>query len=186
MKKILETLKRKWAEYLLEMIVIIFGILGAFTLNNWNQWRKDGLKEKEILTDLIENLNYNVNTIQKITETLNGNHKSSNIIINTIEQKKFFHDSLASHLATSLDPTTEMIEELTLMGYESLKNNGFDLIRNDTLKKEIVRLFEITYKKSLSRHNRINQNYSYIQTLKHKHLIRLPEGWLSHHLILKV
>ena len=177
MKKIINHLKENWIRHGFETLVVTVGILGAFTLNNWNEWRKDRLKEKEILTDLIENLNYNKNTIQKITGILNGNHKSSNIIINTIEKKKFFHDSLGSHMAIALNPTTEMIEELTLMGYESMKNNGFDLIINDTLKKEIVHLFEITYKKSLSRHNRVNQNYSYIQILKHKHLMRLPEVW---------
>ena len=52
MKKILETLKRKWAEYLLEIIVIMIGILGAFTLNNWNERRKESKQKVIILTHL--------------------------------------------------------------------------------------------------------------------------------------
>jgi hypothetical protein len=49
MKKILETLKRKWAEYLLEIMVITIGILGAYALNNWNEGRKTDIEEQEIL-----------------------------------------------------------------------------------------------------------------------------------------
>ena len=51
MKKILETLKQKWAEYLLEIIVIMIGILGAFLLNNWNEERK----ENEALISILKN-----------------------------------------------------------------------------------------------------------------------------------
>ena len=50
MKKLLETLKQKWAEYLLEMIVITAGILGAFGLNSWNQNRLDSKEEQRLLT----------------------------------------------------------------------------------------------------------------------------------------
>ena len=52
MKKILETLRLKWAEYLLEILVIMIGILGAFTLNNWNEDRKQEVKDREFLISL--------------------------------------------------------------------------------------------------------------------------------------
>ena len=57
MKKIIELFKHKWAEYFVEILVIIVGIFGAFTLNNWNEKRKQD-KAFLTLTDQLYNSVY--------------------------------------------------------------------------------------------------------------------------------
>lgn len=67
MKKILKTLKLKWTEYLLEIIVIVIGILVAFMLNNWNENRN---KEKLVTEILLEVQNDLVVNIERADEVL--------------------------------------------------------------------------------------------------------------------
>ncbi|MCL6257668.1 hypothetical protein M3O96_01120 [Aquiflexum sp. TKW24L] len=59
MKRILTTFKEKWPEYILEILVITIGILGAFALNNWNEQNKAKSLEKEYISRLIEDLTKN-------------------------------------------------------------------------------------------------------------------------------
>ena len=71
MRQNFETLKRKWIEYLLEIIVIVVGILVAFGLNSWNERRTASLQERTMLlsiqSEFIEN--------QKKLEQIISNHR---------------------------------------------------------------------------------------------------------------
>ena len=66
MKKILVTLKQKWAEYLLEILVIVIGILAAFTLSSWNEERISGEKEKTILLSIQSEFEKNQKQLEKV------------------------------------------------------------------------------------------------------------------------
>ena len=56
MNKILQHLQSEWYKYILEILVITFGILGAFALNNWHEGRKDKRLLVNHLTKISENL----------------------------------------------------------------------------------------------------------------------------------
>ncbi|WP_420316981.1 DUF6090 family protein [Ekhidna sp.] len=82
MKKLLETLKQKWAEYLLEILVIIIGILGAFTLNNWNESRKDMISERVYLAAINQEFKANKIQFEKVMRTFDRQHHLADSLMN--------------------------------------------------------------------------------------------------------
>ena len=60
MKRIFKTLKKKWPEYLLEIIVLIVGIYGAFALESWGTDKELKAKEKVYLKNLKQELTQNL------------------------------------------------------------------------------------------------------------------------------
>ena len=65
MKLIITILKQKWAEYFLEIIVIIIGVLGAFSLNNWKEYREEKSQEFELLQNLKDDFTKDSELINK-------------------------------------------------------------------------------------------------------------------------
>lgn len=135
MKRILTTLAQKWPEYLLEILVITIGILGAFALNNWNEGRKEQINEQILLTQLKEE--YQSNLAQ-----LDSKIESRNQLIKTSKRVLDYYDNPS---VASLDSILFGLSNLALtVTYDPIKNDltssgNINLIRNQALKALLTR-----------------------------------------------
>jgi hypothetical protein len=137
---------RKYILYAIgEIALVVIGILIALQINNWNEWRKDRVKEKEVLEDVLKNLIRNNEIIRSSLNMMDGFDKSSEIVLWTIREKKPYVDSLNAHFFHSTR-SGGLLFPLSTEGYESYKNSGFDIIQSKLLKDQILKLFEVTYK----------------------------------------
>ncbi len=135
----------KYSRYAIgEILLVMVGILLALQVNNWNEERKDRIKEKEVLQAILINLDRNNNLIRESFLLLDDFDKSSEIVLETLRNDAPYSDTLAKHFFPSTR-TGGLLLPLSSEGYESLKNEGFDIIHSKLLKNRILKLFEVTY-----------------------------------------
>ncbi|MEB2785595.1 hypothetical protein [Algoriphagus persicinus] len=142
MKRILTTLKEKWPEYFLEILVLIIGIYGAFELANYGENRSRKRAELEILkgcktelvTDLAE-INFNMNELRKSQYALN-------LILEVLENDGSYHDSLALHFNYTLLP---MHFVHSTSSFETAKSRGLDIISNSDIRSKLIAVYDSQY-----------------------------------------
>jgi hypothetical protein len=136
-----------------EIVLVVVGILIALSINNWNEERNNRIKEKILLTNLIENIQTNIDHILEDISTHRDCIRSSEIAIDAIRNNKPFYDSLVFYFHRAPifpDP------KLSTSSYESLASTGFDILSDDIIRKEIVELFEVIYPNRIDRLFRIS------------------------------
>jgi hypothetical protein len=121
--------KNKFSKYLLyavgEIILVVIGILIALQVNNWNEYRKDRIKEKAILSQLKEEYNSNLKQLEsKIT--------IRNIIITSSQKALSFMD----------DPRSISIDSFTANLSRGQYRPTFDPIKNDIISSNKLNLIQ--------------------------------------------
>ena len=114
-----------------EIILVVIGILIALQINNWNENRKDRIKEQVVLKQLQEDYQEN---LMQLEEKMTTRDK---IIFSAIKLLKAFdqpnevaHDSLVKNLANAFhDPTYDPIQN------DLTSSSNLILIRNKRLKR---------------------------------------------------
>jgi len=137
MKRILNHLTTDWYKYLLELIVITAGVLGAFALNNWNESRKTVQAELKILSLLEKNLSEDLVDMELNMAIYQLRHRANSDIIKVFDKPTYTHDSLYYSYA-NLGPNPYFLGNTS--GYDNLKAVGFEIIKNDGIREEIANI----------------------------------------------
>ena len=121
-----------------EIILVVIGILIALQLNNLNENRKNNVFEKEILTQIQENLKNDKLALKEIVTNFSIAVKSSEKILNAEVSQKT-EDSINTWLGAIIQ--FDRFQPLT-NAYEVLKSNGLDKISNKKLRFLLGRYYD--------------------------------------------
>lgn len=125
-----------------EIFMVMVGILLALQVNNWNDDRKDGVKEMKILREMRSNLDGDLKdcrfNIERNGQLMRGNQA----VLKQLTERTPFHDSLRVHYG-NIFGNTQLTANTS--AYDNLKSIGFNLIRNDSLRQMITTLYSERY-----------------------------------------
>lgn len=138
MKRILIILSQKWPEYLIEALVIVASILGAFALENWNEQQNRENFEQSTLNQILVNLKSDRESLQSINNHFQRAIMSTDKILQTNVSAND-HDSLKYWLGDVVQ--FDRFHSLT-NAYEVLKSKGLDVLSNKDLVYQLGKYYD--------------------------------------------
>lgn len=142
-----------------EIVLVVIGILIALSINNWNEERKELNLEGQLLTALRSDLIKNQDKIRGMIYFDSSVVSRNGKLLSLLEDKSStYHDSLESYFGRITSYRTFFPQQ---MAYENLKAKGLSIIKNDTIRENLVELYDEIYfhglhigeRKSLSNQN---------------------------------
>lgn len=134
--------KRNLKKYFFEFLSIFIAVTSAFALNTWNENRNDKQSERKILVEIKNSIQTD---IKDFTVNIHGNNislRADQIFRDLIGNKKINQDSI-SLMYTAL--FRDYIPIINRSAYESFKSNNLKTITNDSLRLQIIELYDYHY-----------------------------------------
>lgn len=158
--------ENKFSKYLIyaigEIILVVIGILIALSINNWNEYQKERKSERLILSEIRNNLKYDLDDFDSNITTLQNKSISSKAVLQALEKNIPFHDSLG-YFFSYLSAYPHFSSKTN--GYKLLQSKGLEIITNDDLRNKITDLYEDRYQYLLTfEKERINYNKDLLET----------------------
>lgn len=166
-------------KYGFEFLLIFTAVMGAFALNSWNENRKGKIAESKLLAEIHSGLQKDLLDMEDNIRGHQLGNKAVDYFRNFLAQKPIDQDSLVPYYFSL---TRDFISVQNTSGYETLKSRGFELIQEDSLRSQIIALYEYEYStlRKLEEDYYENQFYqNYFQKINEtlaKCFVFTPEG----------
>ncbi len=125
-----------------EILLVMIGILLALQVNNWNDGRNKLKLEESLLTEMLTNLNQDLSDLEDNLTICKRFLNSNTIVLTQLDEQVPYHDSLEYYYG-NLWGNTLFIKNTS--AFENLESFGFNIISNDSLRKEITNLYSAKY-----------------------------------------
>ncbi len=131
-----------WRKYGIEFLSIFIAVVSAFALNNWNENRRNDNSEDKILIEISNGLEKDLDDIKQNVIGHKLGISACNYFRKAFVGKNVEPDSLIFHFSKL---TRDFVLIQNIAGYETLKSQGLELIKNDSLRLKIISLYEYDY-----------------------------------------
>lgn len=133
---------RNWRKYAFEFLSIFIAVISAFALNNWNDNRKDNKAEEKILVEIRNGLKKDIEDLQINVEGHKQGIRACQFWRSVIDDESIRQDSLQLKY---IQLTRDFTSLQNISGYQTLKSRGLELVDNDSLRSDLISLYEYDY-----------------------------------------
>lgn len=129
-------------KYIFEIITVFLGVTVAFLLNNWREDVKSRQTEIKILKEIKNGLTLD---LKDIADNIRGHQAGMNATKFFSKLVKGVEAPEDSAMYYTFMLTRDFVSLQNIAGYESLKSKGLDLVQNDSLRVQIINIYEYSF-----------------------------------------
>ena len=139
--------ENKFSSYFLyaigEVLLLIIGVLIALQINNWNEIRKLRKLEVSTIINLIEEIEFNNNTLKVVNEYDSIGIARNKQLIEILKTSNVKHEDSINKYFSSMFLSRTFISRKS--AYENLKTNNFNVIESDTIRTRLSFVYDAVY-----------------------------------------
>jgi len=134
--------KIKWHKYIFEFLSIFIAVISAFALTSWNENKSNRQSEQKILIEIKNGIGIDKQDFEQNMTGHNISLRANYTFRELLKGKKIAKDSIQLFYVSLFRDYTPIING---SGYESLKEAGLKTITNDSLRFQIISLYDYYY-----------------------------------------